>query len=341
VIPDPNTPGTDAGSAPRLAGLVARRTASGVAAAAARLRARTARAWARRPSPARGVAFLFLAGAAALGARGILFQAGLSARLPSRLDWAAVRALLERDARPGDAVALAPAWVERAREVVPAAVPLVARTGRGEDLPGVRRVWLLSVARAPGYDWQTELAVVSRSARSTPAQRLGAIEVTRHDLAYPTLPLAFLPDRLPHAEVTLGGAACAASGGGFTCGGSTPVRVERAVREVAGVPRPCLTASMTAPAGAPLALAFPGVPVGRVVRGHAGAAGRGRTLAAPVRIAVQIDGEEAGAAELSGPGFAPFEIDTRHLGGRLHAVTLVLTSPGAPGTLCLDAATLP
>ena len=341
MSPDPNTPGTDDANVRRLAVLLARRAVSGVAAAAARFRARAARAWARRPSPERGVAILFVAGAAALGARGILFQAGLSARLPSRLDWAAARALLERDARPGDAVALAPAWAERARAVVPAAVPIVARTGRGEDLPGVRRVWLLSLSRAPGYDWQTELALVSRAARSTPAQRLGAIEVTRHDLAFPTLPLAFLPDWLAQAEVTLGGVACAGGGGGFTCGGPDRIRVERTVREVAGAPRPCLTASITAPADAPLAIAFPGVPVGRVVRGHAGAVGRGNALPAPVRIAVRIDGEEAGAAELAGPGFAPFEIDTGHLAGRLHTVTLVLTSPGAPGTLCVDAVTLP
>jgi hypothetical protein len=337
VTPDPN----DAGSARRLAVLLARRAAAGLAAAAGRLRERAARAWARRPSAVRGVAILFVAGAAALGARGILFQAGLSARLPSRLDWAAVRALLERDARPGDAVALAPAWAERAREVVPAAVPIVARTGRGEDLPGVRRVWLLSLPRAPGYDWQTELELVSRSARSTPSLRLGAIEVTRHELAYPTLPLAFLPDRLAHAEVALGGASCPPDGPGFTCGDSPAIRVERAVREVDGSPRPCLTATLSAPADAPLTIAFPGVPVGRLVRGHAGAVGARRALAAPVRIAVRIDGEEAGAAELAGAGFAPFEVDTGHLAGRLHTVTLVLTSPGAPGTLCLDAETLP
>ncbi|HSD21093.1 MAG TPA: hypothetical protein VLC54_13695, partial [Anaeromyxobacter sp.] len=68
MSPDPNTPGTDdAGSVRRLAVLVARRAASSAAAAAARFRARAARAWARRPSPTRGIAVLFVAGAAALG----------------------------------------------------------------------------------------------------------------------------------------------------------------------------------------------------------------------------------------------------------------------------------
>ncbi|WP_242373272.1 hypothetical protein, partial [Anaeromyxobacter sp. SG26] len=252
------------------------------------------------------------------------------------------RALLERDARPGDAVALAPAWAERAREVIPPALPVLARTGRGEDLPGVRRVWLLSLPGAPGYDWQTELGLISRAARSTAAQRLGALEVTRHELASPTLPLAFLPDRLAQAEVSLGNAPCTAEGNAFSCAATPALSVERTVREVDGVPRPCLSATIDAPPGAPLALRFPGVPIGHALRGHAGAAGGGsRALGAPLRVAVQVDGEEVGAAEISGVGFAPFELSTGHLAGGLHDVTLVLTSAGAPGALCLDAETLP
>lgn len=347
MIPDPSTPGPeDAGRARRLAAHAARHAVSGLAAAAARLReslrARSARAWASRPSLSRGFAILFFAGAAALGMRGILFQAELAGRLPARIDWAAIRALLERDARPGDAVALAPAWAERAREIVPASIPIAAATGRGEDLPGVRRVWLLSLARAPGYGWQTELELVSRAFRSTPAQRIGAVDVTRHDLASPTLPLAFLPDRLAHAEVTLAGVPCGGDGIRFTCGELAAIQVERTVREVDGIPRPCLSASLDTPPGAPLAIAFPAVPVGHALRGHAGAAGdRGGELQAPVRISVQVDGEEAGAAELTGAGFAPFEIETGHLAGVSRTVTLVITSPGAPGAICLDAETLP
>lgn len=339
---DPDSPGTaGAGLARRVAAGAVRGAAAGLAAALARGRAGLARAWHRRPPLPRATAIAFAVGAAALGAHGILFQAGLPARLPSRLDWTAARVLLERDARPGDAVALAPAWAERAREVLPPGLPVLARTGRGEDLPGVRRVWLLSLSRAPGYDWSTEVALVSRAARSTPAQRLGALEVTRHELARPTLPLAFLPDRLAQAEVSLGGAPCAADGAAFVCE-PAGLRVERTVREVDGVPRPCLSVSLDAPPGAPLALAFPGVPLARAVRGHAGVAGgRGHTPGATVRIAVLVDGEEAGAVEVAGGGFEPFEIDTAHLPPGFHVVTLVLTSPGAPGTLCLDAETLP
>ena len=123
----------------------------------------------------------------------------------------------------------------------------------------------------------------------------------------------------------------------------TAIRVERTVREVAGAPRPCLTAVDHRACGRAARDRVPGR-AGRARRSGAtpaSPAGAGTRCGAPVRIAVRIDGEEAGAVELAGPGFAPFEIDTSHLAGRFHTVTLVLTSPGAPGTLCLDAVTLP
>jgi len=295
------------------------------------------RAWRGRPPAPRAWAMVFGAGAVATGVAAILAQAGLPGRLPSAQDWAAVRALVERDARPGDAVAVCPPWAERVRELLPTSVPVLARTRfAGEDLAGVRRVWLLSVPAAPGFSWDAELDLLERATRSAPAETIGALAVSRLDVSFPTLPLAFLPDRLGGAEVTLGAAPCAPDGaGGFRCGG-VPARVARDVREVGGAPRPCLVAVLGG--DAPLTLTFPSVRAGRLVRGHAGAPGG--ALAAPLRVAVILDGEEAGAAEVSGGGFVPFQIDTTRFAGAPRTLSLVLTTPASGAEICLDAATL-
>jgi hypothetical protein len=273
----------------------------------------------------------------------VLVQARLAARLPSPVEWAAARSLLEGDARPGDAVALSPAWVERAREVLPASVPVLAqRRYAGEDLVGVRRVWLLSLPRAPRFAWQLEVDLLERAARSEEPARLGAIELTRYDLAFPTLPLAFLPDRLGRATVSLGDARCTrVAQERFRCGDGSAT-VQRSVREVAGVPRPCL--SVEAPVGidAPLVLAFPDVRIGRTLHGHAGLAGavRASPSGTPVRIAVELEGEEVGSAEVTPSGWDAFRIDMTRVAGHTRRLALVVTSPG-PLALCLDALVLP
>jgi len=302
--------------------------------------ARLARAaWSRRPPAPRATA-IGLSGALALaGVLAVLAQARLPGRLPSARDWEALRALLEREARPGDAVALSPHWAERAREVLPASLPILAHARfAGEDLVGVRRVWLVSLVDAPGFSFAPEVDLVQRAARSDPPGRVGALEVTRYDVAFPVLPLAFLPDRLALAEVSRGGVRCDADGaGGFRCGGAS-ARVAREVREVAGAPRPCLVA--VPGDGEPLTFDFPPVRVGRLLRGHAGAVGSAR-LAAPLRVAVLVDGEEAGAAEVSGAAFAPFQMDTTRFAGRNRRVSLVVSTPGGGAEVCLDAVTLP
>ncbi len=301
---------------------------------------RAAWLWARRPPPARTAAIAFCAALAVAGATAILAQVRLPERLPSARDWTAVRALLERDARPGDAVALAPAWVERARQVLPVSLPVLAMAHYGgEDLLGVRRIWLLSLPRAPRFSFDVESELLQRAARSDPAERVGAIEVTRYDLAFPAVPIAFLPDRLASAEVSRAGVACATDGsGGFGCGGPAPVRITREVRELAGAPRPCIVTTLTA--GAPLSVAFPPVRVGRIVRGHAGAL-RAGGFADPLRVSVLLDGDEVGAVELAGAGFVPFEIDTTRSAGTARRISVVLSSPAPDVELCLDLVTLP
>lgn len=268
----------------------------------------------------------------------MLVQARLPDRLPSDLDWAAARALVERDARPGDAAALSPPWAERAREVLPASIPVLAERGyAGEDLVGVRRVWLLSLHDAPGFSYRIDGDLSERSSQWSTTERLGAIEATRYDLAFPTLPLAFLPDRLAGAAVSLGSEPCAPDQkGGFACETPSPARVQREMRDVAGSPRPCIVATLDPAIASPLVLSFPSLRVGRVVHGHAARLGAER---GPIRVSVQVDGEDAGDAEVPGPA-RPFRIDTTRFAGRSGTVTVVVTAPGAR-SVCLDAVVLP
>lgn len=352
---EPNTPGTDGAPPEHPARAAARAGASLAARAGAHLRAEAAAAarralrsaaagaawlWTRRPPAPRAAALAFVIGAAVVSAASILAQAGLAGRLPSALDWAAARTLVERDARPGDAVIVSPAWAERAREVMPGGVPVlaVARTS-GEDLIGVRRAWLVSLPYAPRFTWDAELDLLERAARADPGARLGALEVTRYDLAFPSLPLAFLPDRLGDAEPSLGDEVCATDArGGVVCP-LAGARVAREVREVDGVARPCLVFSFERAPASPLVLTFTAQRLGRTVQGHAGPAG-GADGAVAVRVAVQVDGEEVGVTEVQGRSFAPFRIDTTRFASQVRSLTFVVTPSGAT-QLCLDAVTVP
>lgn len=316
------------------------RTAAALSEARRTARAGVAWLWARRIPFPRAAAISFAAATAALSGWAVLAQARLPARLPAALDWAAARELLERDARPGDGVAISPPWAERAREILPASVPVFAqRRYAGEDLVGVRRMWLLSLPDAPWFSWEAEVDLLARARRVDPAERLGAIEASRHDIAFPTLPLAFLPDQLAHASVHLGDEACPPEGAGrFRCGDGT--EVERAVREVAGVARPCLVATAPAPPAAALSIMFDAVRLGRTLLGHAGRAGAAGT-GRPIRIVVEVDGDEVGAVEVSPSGFAPFRVDMSRLAGQVRPLALTVSGPGILGPLCLDASILP
>ena len=208
---------------------------------------------------------------------------------------------------------LAPWWAERARAVLPPALPVLAFPRlAGEDLPGLRRLWVLALPAAPGGVGDAARDLRGRAGVPGPTTRFGGLAVTPFSLAEPVLPLAFLPDRLA----------------------GTP-GVARAVREVEYLPRECLVVK-PAPGAPPLRVTFDDVPLGRTLRGLAGEE--------PVRVAVDLDG--AGVAEVEEPAAAPgwhaFEIDTSSHAGRAARVTFTISTddPG-PRPLCLDAYTLP
>jgi hypothetical protein len=283
-------------------------------------------------------------GVGGLGLYGLWFEATLARRLPSPLDWRSAAALLARDARPGDAVALAPAWAERAREVLPPTLPVLAFPRlAGEDLVGVQRVWLVALPAAPGYRTDGRDGLIARAAAVEGPLALGALELTRIDLRAPTLPLAFLPDRLDAAEVTEGGQPCAARpGGGFAC--PDGASVAREVREVDLLPRPCISGSTGGDPARPLAIAVRGVRLGKRLRGHAGVVGDAALEPdGALRVEVAVEGRRAASLDVEGGDvrWQSFEVDTTREAGRTAAVTFTLGDAGDPRPFCLDAYALP
>jgi hypothetical protein len=277
-------------------------------------RRRLAATWVARPAGPRTTAIVTLLGLAAAAVTSLAAQASLSARLPGPLDWSAAAALLARDARPGDALVVWPHWLERAREVTPHGVRVIA-AARLDDEPlhGVTRAWLLWAPGAPPAGWGAEAAMAKRATRADP-QRLGALEVVRFDLSAPAQPLASLAERASPPAVA-------------------------ALREAGGLPRRCLV--FTPAPGAPLVLAFPAIRLGRSLAGHAAllpGPGDG-----PVRLAVQVDGTEVGALELrAADGWLAWQLDTSQAAGGAHQVTLVATTAGAEARpVCLEALALP
>ena len=316
-----------------------------------RLRARAGEVlWPPRPAT---WAALLAAAVGGLGLHGLAFQATLPSRLPSLIDWQAAAALLARDARPGDAVALSPEWAGRAREQLPerlpgrpdVPLPLLALPGyAGEDLAGVRRVWLISLPRAPGHDGRIARDLAARAGEVRPPHRLGALEVTRYALREPLVPLAFLPDRLGTASARVGDAPCPRDGrAGLRCGKEPWQVVAREVRDVDGQPRVCVLAHPP-PGGSPLALEFPGVPIGRALRGHTATVGDAALAGgAPVRMAVRVDGEEVGVVEEppGRAGWRPFQLDTSRLAGLVRDVSFEMRASDPPRRwFCFEAMTV-
>jgi hypothetical protein len=310
---------------------------SRVARAPARAAASLRRAWGRRPAAHRLAASLLALALLLAGGAGLAFQLALPRLLPSALDWEAAGALLARDARPGDALAVAPAWAERARAVAPPGMPVLAqRRVAAADLEGARRVWLLSLSRAPGFSWQAELDLLALASSAEPPQPLGRLEVTRFELAHPVLPLARLGPRLAGAEVRAGGRLCVPGGAGVRC--AAGASVEEAVLEVDGLPRACVLARADG-GPATVSIAFPPLPIGRELRGSAGPL-PGDAGAPPLTLAVRVGGEQAGAAELAGPGWPGFRIETGRWAGQRLPVALEVNLPEGR-SLCLQAVTMP
>lgn len=291
---------------------------------------------------ARAGAGLFALGLVALGIFGVLFYATLPRRLPAARDWREVAALLAREGLPGDAVALAPWWAERARQAVPPALPVLALPHLGgEDLPGLRRVWLLAIPAAPGYRRDLARELAARSGAATSPLRIGGLELTRYDLRDPTIPLEVLAERLDAAAIAVGGHACArVSPGAFRCPPSGAT-VKREVREVEFLPRPCITVHPGSGLAAPLEITFRGVKLGRSLRAHAGVVGPGeREDVDPFRLTVMVDGRRIGGAEERG-SWQAFQVDLPAPGHVRDVTFTIRATETERRQLCFDAYVLP
>ena len=297
-------------------------------------------------SGARAVAALFAAAIAALSIHGIVFLAALPSRLPSASDWQRVAARLEREAQPADAVALAPWWAERARAVLPAALPVLAFPRlAGEDLPGIRRVWVVAVPSAPGGTGLVERDLAGRGTRAVAAERVGALALSRFDLAEPVLPLSQLSERIDGASASLMGRPCPRDrGGALRCPGRAGAHVSREAREVDLLPRVCLVIEPP-PAAGPLTLTFPAVPLGRTLRVLTGIVGETPQQAdAAVKVGIALDGRDAGETEErpGTPGWHRTDVDSAALAGRPATLTFtVRAGRGHPRPICLEAYALP
>jgi hypothetical protein len=269
---------------------------------------RLGRAWAARPPKRRMAAQALALGLVLLGLGALDARGRLAGRLPAPRDWQALTALLERDARPGDLVAIFPPWLEQAREAVPARLPLLATSALdAEWLPGVRRVWLVAAGGVSSFGPQLPLA--TRTAVSD-IQQVGQLRVLRLDLASPVTTLYALADQ-PGATTRW--------------------------HEVQGVARRCL--ELAARPGEPARLAWPRLRLGGALAGHAallGGPGDGQA-----RLRIRIDDEPPIRLEVTARGgWLPFRVDTTRFADRVYALALEAELP-AGAVLCLETVVLP
>lgn len=116
-----------------------------------------------------------------IGAGSLLFDLTLSWRLPSDADWAEAAGALRSRTREGDALQLWPAWAERARLFVDS-MPVLAEEDLAQaDYVGVRRLWVLSLPRAP-FVHAPDAALRGRGATPGDEQRFGALSLRPWDL---------------------------------------------------------------------------------------------------------------------------------------------------------------
>lgn len=84
----------------------------------------------------------------------LAFQLRVPTTVPSEADYRAAAAVLEQEQQPGDAVLLAPWFIERARLFVPEQTPVVGYYGSdGDSLRRHPRVWVLANTALPGFSW--------------------------------------------------------------------------------------------------------------------------------------------------------------------------------------------
>jgi len=182
-----------------------------------------------------------------------------------------VRARLQAEARPGDAVLLFPWWTEKARLHVPPELPVYGYLGSdADDLLAHPRVWVLGQPELPRSDADAFRAVFlpGRTAVGTPLEA-GTLSLTlyengRHRPRPFVASEAFASARVYLESPDGNRRECPFDGRAHRCPGS-PVYVAPEWHELLYQPRRCLW--MPAPGGRERLVAeFDGVPGGTALR---------------------------------------------------------------------------
>ncbi len=215
---------------------------------------------------------LELGGLLAVAVACLVFQLRLPGRLPSDADYAAVRARLQAEARPGDAVLLFPWWTEKARLHLPSEPPVVGYLGSDrDDLSAHPRIWVLGQPDLPRTGEADFLAAFlpGRTRVGEPV-RHGALTLTlyengRHRPRQWVASGAWTRARV-YLETPDGGRrACPFNGQVHRCPGPPHLYVGLEWHELFYQPRQCLW--MHAPGGPERLVAeFDGVPGGTALR---------------------------------------------------------------------------
>jgi hypothetical protein len=240
-----------------------------------------------------------------VGAWALFFQLTLPGKRIAEADYAALGAVLEAQAQPGDVVLLHPWWTERARLFVPERVPVVGFQGSdGAELTAHPRIWLIDQPDQPrAGDAAFAQAFLPRRTAIGATQRFGNLQLTlyangRHK------PLLFSSvEALPRAQVFLEASdgarlPCTPAGtGGFACPGNSAVKAEW--HEVRFEPRRCIRFY---PPGGPrrVVAQFDNVPAAEsyeLLAGYTWDRGsfKGRTT---VELGLEVNGARAGGMSL-------------------------------------------
>jgi len=202
----------------------------------------------------------------------LVFQLRLPGRFPSDADYQAVRARLQAEARPGDAVLLFPWWTEKARLHVPSELPVYGYLGSdADDLGAHPRVWVLGQPELPRSDTSAfrEAFLPGRTAVGTPLEAgpltLTLYENGRHRPRQFVASEAFARARVylesPDGQRRM----CSFDGRAHRCPGPPHLYVAPEWHEILYQPRRCLW--MHAPGGPERLVAeFDGVPAGTALR---------------------------------------------------------------------------
>jgi hypothetical protein len=117
----------------------------------------------------------------------LAFDLTLSSRLPRESDWAELAGALRGEALAGDAAQLWPVWAEEARLHIDSMPVLAEEDLAHADYPGFKRLWLVSLPRAP-YAGDPGPALHERGATpSGTARRFGALRLQAWDLRAPEI----------------------------------------------------------------------------------------------------------------------------------------------------------